>query len=166
MPVFVAAGGIIAEQAPTQGAAAANPGAITVLAYPGKRGSFTLYQDAGTGLGYTSGQRADTTITTVTSANRDTAPSVTVRIGATRGRYPRQRKQVAYRLEMKDLSSPTSVSVNGRPLGPSTRGGPGWRYDAATATVVVQLGRSSIATTHQITETGGAPVERIQSPST
>ena len=59
MPVFVREGGIVPEQ-PPNGGEAGSPHSLTALVYPGSAGSFDLYGDAGTGLGYTKGQRSET----------------------------------------------------------------------------------------------------------
>ena len=86
MPVFVRQGGIVPEQPSTGGTGP--PHTLTALVYPGSPGSFDLYGDAGTGLGYTKGQRTETLISTSSSAPAGGPPSVRVTIGAARGSYP------------------------------------------------------------------------------
>ena len=56
MPVFVKAGGIIPLQPSSGNAQTAGTAPITLQVHAGANGSSTLYDDAGTGLGYQSGQ--------------------------------------------------------------------------------------------------------------
>jgi alpha-glucosidase (family GH31 glycosyl hydrolase) len=87
MPVFARQGGIGPEQPIS--AESGPPHALTALVYPGAPGSFDLYGDAGSGLGYTKGQRTSTLITTTSSSRNDGHPSLRVTIGAARGTLSR-----------------------------------------------------------------------------
>jgi len=66
MPVFVRAGGVIPEQPAMEHVGAEPLDPLTLRVFPGADGQFTLYQDAGTGLGYEHGEYSLTTIQTTT----------------------------------------------------------------------------------------------------
>jgi hypothetical protein len=152
MPVFVKAGGIIPEQAPMDHVGA-DPGApLTLRVYPGGAGTFTLYQDAGSGTGYQKGQDSLTRIATSSHGAVST-----VSIGASRGSYPGQRATRSFQVELAGLSRPRAVLLDGRPLG---RGD--WTYDAATHTVTATVSGLPRATSAQLTQIGGAPVTQAE----
>jgi len=163
MPVFVRSGGIVTEQAARQGAAATAPRSITIKSYAGAPGSFSLYEDAGTGLGYRTGKSTETQITTEwsTAPSRTEAgahPSMTVHVGATIGTYPGRPRSVDYTIDLVDLSSPSRVTVDGTPLSRRTAGTTGWTYDPAAASVVVRLGSVRASAAITLRETGGSLV--------
>ncbi len=166
MPVFVRAGGIIAEQPSTAGAEHPASGSLTVTAYAGASGSFNLYDDAGTGLGYTKGQSTDTLVTTSTSAPSGGTPSARVTIAATRGHFPGESADVTYRVTLADLTRPTSVTLNGRRLPATTgsRGGSSWSYDATSDTVSVITGSDSRGSTQTVVARGTTTVARAEPP--
>jgi hypothetical protein len=154
MPVFVRAGGIVPEQPAMDhvGAAPVNPLILDV--YAGGTGQFSLYSDAGQGLGYTKGQYALTPITE--------GPGTSVVVGADRGRYPGQLASQAYQVNLVGLSMPRQVMVDHRalPMVPASSTAVGWHYDPATATVAIHT--PSLPTDRQVTisQTGGHPVTR------
>jgi alpha-glucosidase (family GH31 glycosyl hydrolase) len=157
MPVFVRTGGIIPEQSSSARASSGSPTSLTVKVYAGSSGSFSLYDDAGTGLGYTKGQDTETPITTSTDSSGDQQ----VTIGAARGHYPGQASSVAYRVEMVDLSRPSKVTLDGSTLAERPSGGtrPGWSYQASTDTVTIVTGPSPTAHALTMVESGARPVE-------
>ncbi|MGB7051266.1 MAG: TIM-barrel domain-containing protein [Acidimicrobiales bacterium] len=163
LPVFVKAGGIVPEQ--DGGDTGGDPNsALTIRAYAGGSGSFDLYDDAGSGLGYTKGERADTEITT-SSASQGGAVSTKVTIEATKGRFPGQAAVSHDRIEIVDVSLPSSVTVDGRAVPERSAGtGPGWSYQAATATATVVLPSTPISSATTVVERGGSPVERAEPP--
>jgi hypothetical protein len=163
MPVFVRAGGVIPQQASsTQPSSSTSHRILDV--FPGPNGKFSLYSDSGAGLGYTKGQFTETPITDSVGPLDTTSATAACRvtIGAARGHYPGEPTAVDYRLEMVDLTPPSLVTLNGHRLSPLTPGspGPGWYYQAATATVVVTT--PPLPTTRVITvaATGSKPVDR------
>jgi hypothetical protein len=161
MPVFVRQGGVVPEQPSTGGVAQTK--ALTALVYPGAAGSFELYGDAGTGLGYTKGQRTETLITTSAGASRGGQSSVSVTIGAARGSYPGEPASEPTTIDMVDVTRPQQVTVNGRAL--STRGdgsGPGWTFDASTATLIVHIGSRSVGRAAHIVAVGASSVSRAE----
>lgn len=180
MPVFVRQGGVVPEQDPTggpttvggssgRGATAdgsetggtATPRSLTVRVYAGSTGSFSLYQDAGTGLGYTRGQDALTPITTAPVGRSNVGASAgggagatRITVGPARGSYPGQPRSVDYHFDVVGVARPSRVTLDGRPLAerPGGGAGAGWSYDSATDTLVVDAG--SVATARGLTVVG------------
>ena len=138
MPVFLREGGIVTEQPST--AKVGPPHALTVRAYPGSPGSFELYDDTGTGLGYTKGQRTETLISTSSRASRGTGPSVSVKIAAARGSYSGEPTSVSTTIEMVDVTRPVKVTLDGVGISGLSTSGPRWSYNATTSTLSVDLG--------------------------
>ncbi len=167
MPVFVRAGGIIPEGSSTASSSTASATQMTVDVFSGSHGSFSLYGDAGTGLGYTKGQDTETPINDSVGAESGTASPSRVTIGPAHGHYPGEPTAISYRIQMVDLTQPTSVSVNGHPVDHQAPGshGPGWSYEANAATVVITAG--SVPTTEAVTAvvTGSRPVNRPEPPA-
>ncbi|MGA3148178.1 MAG: TIM-barrel domain-containing protein [Acidimicrobiales bacterium] len=162
MPVFVRAGGIIPEQSPsaTPSEAAAHP---VIKVYSGSRGTFSLYDDSGTGLGYTRGQYTETPIAASvgTGGRAGTVAPSSVAVGAVRGHYPGAPTSIGYEIEMIDLTRPTRVVMSGQLLRERTvgSGAAGWYYLPGSATVVVNT--PAIPTSRPITvvATGGRSIE-------
>jgi hypothetical protein len=107
-------------------------------------GSFSLYQDAGEGQGYKSGQSTDTPITWSDKGR-------TLTVGAARGGYPGAAMARAYTLRLTNTVAPTAVSVDGMRL-PETA----WSYNADSHTVTVTTARLDVGRTHTITLSGSA----------
>jgi len=159
MPVFVRAGGIIPEQ--PSGSSPQGAGHLVLTVFSGSSGKFTLYADSGTGLGYTKGQYSETTVTDTESVGSPATPTARVTVGPAHGHYPGQPTSAGYRVEMVDLTQPSEVTVNGRPLARTSGSDvPGWSYDAATATVVVTTPSVSTTRAVVVVASGGRPVER------
>jgi hypothetical protein len=153
MPVFVRAGGILPEQ-PNQ----ANPRDIDIKVYAGSSGSFDLYDDSGTGLGYENGQYTETGITDSVGTGTGSRPDAsTVSIAATTGSYPREEKTHDYEVDVVDLSKPSQVSLNGKSLSQTVDGSDaaGWYYDSPTHTLVVSTGSLPTSQSTSIIATGG-----------
>ncbi len=149
MPVFVRAGGIIAEDqlsTPTS-----HPTHLDLKVFSGSSGSFTLYDDSGSGLGYTKDQYAETQITDSTTASSGSSALSTVSIDAAHGHYPGQPNAVTYEIDVVDMTQPTAVSINGMSLEQRTSGSsvPGWHYQAASDTVIITT--PALATNHAAT---------------
>ncbi len=163
IPVFVKAGGIVAEQPQMSHVGAQPASPLTLKAYSGARGSFTLYSDAGEGLGYRSGEYAETPISYQESSRQGSASSLT--IGADRGHYPGQLRSRAYDVDLVDLTEPHEVTVDHRRLPHLVSGDtrPGWSYDAATATVHVRTASLPTSDAVTIAQVGGRAVDRAQS---
>ena len=101
MPVFVKAGGIIPLQPASGNAQTAGTAPITLQVHAGADGSFSMYDDAGTGLGYQSGQSAQTPISYTENASAATS---TVTIGAASGSYPGEPGSRDYTVDLVDES--------------------------------------------------------------
>jgi hypothetical protein len=164
MPVFVRQGGIVPEQPSNAGTGP--PHALTALVYPGASGSFNLYGDAGTGLGYTKGQRTSTLITTSSSGGNGGQPSARVTIGAARGAYPGEPSSVSTTIDLVDVTRPDRVIVNGQRLGAGNGSRPGWVYQSATQTLVVHLGQHSVDQKASIVAVGAGPTTRAEPDQT
>jgi alpha-glucosidase len=90
---------------------------LTFLLHPsGGSGESSLYEDAGDGFDYESGEYARRTITCEMSDGR-----VTVRLGEREGSFAPERGRVV--LELRGLSDPRSVTANGEEAGWSREGG-------------------------------------------
>ncbi|HWG72472.1 MAG TPA: TIM-barrel domain-containing protein [Acidimicrobiales bacterium] len=183
MPVFVKAGGIIPEQAPTSHVGASPGAPLTLRVYPGAPGTFSLYQDAGTGTGYQHGQYSLTSIATGPGAESTSGarpcswqPSrspgehadsrgdvTTVVIGPSCGRYPGQVTSRSYQVQLEDLTQPRMVLIDGRRIPQATSGNPiGWSYDPATQAVTVPVVHLALTSSARITELGGRSVTRSE----
>jgi alpha-glucosidase (family GH31 glycosyl hydrolase) len=158
MPVFVRQGGIIPEQ-PSAGGTGP-PHALTTVVYPGSPGAFTLYGDAGSGLGYTKGQRTETTITTSSSASSGKTPAVRVTIDAARGGYPGQPTAVSTTIEMVDVTRPDQVNLDGRRLSARNGSGPRWHYQPSSSTLTVDIGSRPVGHEARVVAVGATPIAR------
>jgi hypothetical protein len=157
MPVFVKAGGIIPLQPASGSAQSAGTAPITLQVHAGANGSFTMYDDAGSGLGYQSGQSAQTPISYTENASAATS---TVTIGAATGSYPGEPGNRDYTVDLVDESRPTSVQVNGQTLASSA-----WSYDSSDSTLKVPVGAVATGSTATVTQLGGTPVQ-LTEPAT
>ena len=164
MPVFVRQGGIVPEQPSTGGAGP--PHALTALVYPGSPGTFDLYGDAGTGLGYTKGQHTETLIATSTTAPAGGPPSVRVTIGAARGSYPGEPTSVSTTIEMVDVTRPDQVTLDGRTLSARSGSGPRWSYQGSTSTLTVDIGPRPVEQRARVMAVGATPVARGEPTTT
>lgn len=162
IPVFVRAGGIIPLQPPMEHVGAAPLDPLILQVYPGRSGSFDMYEDAGTGLGYQQGQYVWVPISTQTTAATGSTPSQTsLTTGASEGSYPGELTSRAYQVEMVDISLPTSVLLNGQPLPQVAAGGQdGWWYDTVNSVIHVDVPESPVDSTTTIAEVGGSPTPR------
>lgn len=150
MPVFIKAGGIVPLQPSTGKAKTAGSAPLTIKVYAGANGSYSLYNDAGAGLGYQKGKSTTTKITTTTLSHN----SSTVVIGAAKGSYSGAPTSRTYAVDIADVSKPHAVLINGKPLTASK-----WTYDTITHTLAVPLPTSSVHSTVAVTQIGGSKVE-------
>ena len=155
MPVFVKAGGIVPLQAATSKAQDSGTAPLTFRAYPGASGSYSLYSDAGTGLGYQKGQ---STTTTVTYRERNKRES-SVTIALTTGAYPGSPTTRDFTVQFANRTKPTNVVLNGGAV-PASQ----WTYDAATRMVTVTVPRANLSSTQTITVRGSNVVIGVTEP--
>ena len=162
IPVFVHAGGIIPEQTSSAGSATTSPSQLDVKVYSGASGTFTLYEDSGSGLGYTNGQFTETQISdSLDSTGQDQANgSSRVTIGSAHGHYPGEPTRASYHIEMIDTTKPSEVTLNGSRLASRTPGSSnqGWYYEATTSTVLIITSPVSTSRTLTVVVTGGREV--------
>jgi Domain of unknown function (DUF5110) len=126
--------------------------------YAGGSGRFTLYDDAGSGQGYTKGQYSDTVL-----ANRTTATGDTVTMAARRGSFPGEAARRTYVIRLVDVTKPRTVAIDGHTLSEYVSGnGVGWTYDAGTATVVVTTPSESATQATTVAESGGTATNRAE----
>jgi hypothetical protein len=166
MPVFVRAGGIIPEQSSATRSSPTTAQHMVLEVFSGSTGKFSLYADSGSGLGYTKGQYTETPITDSVGSVGDSGSTATSRVtvGSAHGHYRGEPTTVGYRLEMVDLTQPSRVTLNGRRIGRQTSGSeaPGWYYQPATATVVVNTPSLPRTRVFTIVVSGGRPVNRSE----
>jgi hypothetical protein len=156
MPVFVKAGGIVPLQPSSGHAQTAGSAPLTLRVFAGADGQYTMYDDAGTGLGYEHGQYTDTPVSYVSAHGGSS-----VVIGPARGSYPGAPSSRQYTVDLVDVSAPHAVLVNGRPAPASA-----WTYDAATRTLAVALPAASVHGFTTVTQLGGAPVQATEPAAT
>jgi hypothetical protein len=154
MPVFVKAGGIVPLQSSSGHAATAGSAPLTLRVFAGSSGRYTMYDDAGTGLGYQHGQYSDTPI-----SYRSGTDTSTLVVGPARGSYPGAPASRQYTVDLVDVSSPNSVLVDGQPVS-------GWSYSAATHTLQVPLGSVPVGSSATVTQVGGTPVQAVEPAAT
>jgi hypothetical protein len=161
MPVFVRAGGIIPEQS------SPSPSKQLVLdVFSGSSGTFDLYSDSGTGLGYTKGQYAETPITVGSIGDGSAVTNSDVTIGSARGHYPGEPPTRSYQLKVVDLTRPSQVTLDGHPIDQtSSPDAPGWYYSAGQATVAINTPSLPTTRTFRVVVSGSQPVNRAE-PST
>ena len=151
MAVFVKDGGIIPLQPASGQAQTAGTAPITLQVHAGANGSYSLYDDAGTGLGYQSGQSATTPISYTENASAATS---TLTISPATGSYPGEPGSRTYTLDLVDESQPTSVQINGQAIAASQ-----WTYNTAAHTLQVPLGAVPTTGSVTVTQAGGTPVQ-------
>lgn len=156
MPVFVKDGGIVPEQPSSGQAQTAGSAPITLRVFAGGDSQYTMYDDAGTGLGYQHGQYTDTPVGYTTHGDQSSLV-----IGPARGSYPGEPKARQYSLTLTDLSAPRTVLVGGKPLPKSA-----WSYDSGTDTLQVKVGDIPVHGTVTVTQIGGGAVQLAEPAAT
>jgi hypothetical protein len=134
--------------------------------YSGSSGSFRLYDDSGTGLGYTKGQDSETQITdSLGSPGAVGAPAPSrVTVGPAVGNYPGRPTAMRYRIDMVDLTRPSQVTLDGKLVTPTAPGSStsGWYYQSTSATVVVNTPPHPTDRSLTVVATGAAPVNQTE----
>ncbi|HEY3870483.1 MAG TPA: TIM-barrel domain-containing protein, partial [Actinocrinis sp.] len=145
MPVLIKSGGIMPTRTDyTQDAAASPLTQVTLSVAAGADGTFSLYQDAGEGNGYQSGQSTTTPISWADSSR-------TLTVGADSGSFPGAVTQRSYTLRLSDSTAPTAVFVDGVQV-PETA----WSYNANERMTTVVTGELPVSSAHTITLSGSA----------
>ncbi|HEY0215101.1 MAG TPA: TIM-barrel domain-containing protein, partial [Cellulomonas sp.] len=161
MPVFVRAGGIVA-QVPGAQRVEPSPAAVTLTVASstvGSSTSTTLHTDAGDGLGYANGEAADTTLTYTSGRGPWWWPKTSswLAISAVSGTFPGAVAQRSYAVDVRALSRPDRVRVDGTNLAEVSSGGTsvGWWYDDAAATLHVRTAPLALDAPHTVEQRGG-----------
>ena len=128
MPVLVPAGAVIPTQPYAPFTAPGPPRSLILTAYPGPRGSFKLYDDAGLGFGYASHAYAWTTIVQTRSRAR-----TAIVIGPARGRYAGAPRTRSWQVQVLAVRRPRTVRV--RQGGQRVRAR--WSYASSTRVLTV-----------------------------
>jgi hypothetical protein len=150
MPLLVRAGAIVPTQPYTPSTPPGPSRALTLTAFPGARGSFTLYDDAGVGFGYVGGQHA---FTRIAHAQRRRWSSLT--IGAARGRFPGAPSARSWRIRFLSVARPRIVRIDGHRIAHQAAAGrSGWSWDPARRTLTVNTGPVSTGRTVAIAAGG------------
>ncbi len=133
MPVLVRAGTIVPTEPYAPFTTPTPQKTLILTAFPGPRGNFNLYDDQGTGFGYTGARYTWTRITHTERGHRSTltiAPAIGHFNGALRKR--------SWQVRFLDVRHPHTVTVDGRALGKRR-----WSYDRASRTLTINTGAMS-----------------------
>ncbi|GAA2007320.1 TIM-barrel domain-containing protein [Catenulispora subtropica] len=143
MPVFLKSGGIMPSRTDYVDNTVQNPlDQVTLDVATGADGAFSLYEDAGEGNGYKSGQSA-TTATSYTDATHS------LTINPRQGTFPGAVATRTWTAKFRGVANaPSAVTVNGV-------GVTGYTYDATTRTLTVPTPAASATATTTIAYTPG-----------
>jgi alpha-glucosidase (family GH31 glycosyl hydrolase) len=150
MPLFAKAGCIIPLQAETTLNGAGNPKKIDLHVFPGKDGSFTLYEDDGASQDYLSQGGANTAFN-----SHYTESSLSVTLSAVEGETRHIPADRSYRILFRGVNRPErmSVSLDGRLFEVK------FTYDPATRTAATEFFK--LAPDQQLTVEMNAPTGQI-----
>ncbi len=145
MPVLIRSGGIMPTRTDYVQDATQSPlTQVTLSVAAGANGSFSLYQDAGEGTGYLSGQATTTPITWTDSSR-------TLTVGADSGTFTGAATQRSYTLRLSNAAAPTVVFVDGVQV-PETA----WGYNPNQRVTTVVTAPLAVGSQHTITLGGSA----------
>lgn len=145
MPVLIKSGGIMPTRTDyTQDANQSPLTQVTLSVAAGANGSFPLYQDAGEGTGYRSGQSTTTPISWNDSAR-------TLTVGPDSGSFTGAATQRSYTLRLSNATAPTAVSVDGVQV-PETA----WAYNPNERMTTVVTTPLPVNASHTVTLSGSA----------
>jgi hypothetical protein len=125
MPVYVRAGGIVAQGADDVNVANQDHAKLTLTAYPHASGSTSVYEDAGDSLGYRTGQYVRI------PAHYDEGRFSSLTVGPVQGSYPGAPVTRHYTVAFAGVGRPHVVTAGGRPAP--------WTYDAAKHLLTVAV---------------------------
>ncbi|RYZ25039.1 MAG: DUF5110 domain-containing protein, partial [Sphingobacteriales bacterium] len=134
MPIFAKAGAIIPAQPAMRYVGEKKIDVLTLDIFPGKAGSFSLYEDDGESLDY---QRKESSITTI--ALSQNTQKTEVKISKPEGKY--RPSSYSYLLKFHAAGKPKAVHENGRPmkvLQELSGNKRGWYFNGKENTVYIQ----------------------------
>jgi len=142
MPVFQRGGGILPTRTDYVDHAGAKPlDQVTLDVATGATGSFRLYEDAGEGLAYRTGEFAWTSLSV--------EPAGTLTIAAREGTFPGAVGERSWLVQYHDVDrAPAAVTVDGHRLPAQD-----WSYDGDTRTITVHAGKLPTNAGHTIAYT-------------
>ncbi len=157
IPVFVRPGAIIPGQKARMRMDEASCSRLMVTAYPGGDGQYDYYEDDGMSQDYLSGGAA-----TIRLEQRDNKTGRTVKIHAAKGDFKGFLKKRYVEVRFAASCPPANVKIDGkeaRRLADEAENRSGWRYEAETATTVVQLHNMDLGSDHliQLTDDRNVP---------
>jgi hypothetical protein len=149
MPVYVRAGGIVA-QAPAADNVASQPAdQLGLTVYPHASGSTSVYDDAGDGLAYRNGQF------TRTPVRYSEGRRATLTVGPVSGRYAGAPATRSYTTTFASVGRPHQVTVDGRAAA--------YTYDAAAHKLTVRVPATAVSRAVTVTH-DGAPLTVAPAP--
>lgn len=148
IPLFVKAGALLPTQPVTQTLEEATGRELTLDAWLGKAGDFTLYEDDGKTLAYQEGFYARTPFEV-----RLEAGTATVKLGPTTGKYEGAPQERVYTLRLHGVMKPGEVRLGGKSLAQSETA-PGWQHDAGKWILTVRLPEQAVAKGATLTVSG------------
>ncbi|MCB9629560.1 MAG: DUF5110 domain-containing protein [Sandaracinaceae bacterium] len=134
-PVYARAGTIVPTQPDLPTSSAGPQDDLTLTIWAGADGTFSLYEDAGTGFDYEGGRHR---FTPVSYVERDGCREVV--IAAAEGRsFSGALASRSWHVRLVGVAAPARVSVAGVEL-TAAASAPGFAYDAATSTLTIHTG--------------------------
>lgn len=143
IPVYVRAGAIVPEAPPMQYTSQKPVDPLIVNVFPladGQRSTYSLYEDAGDSRGYEHGEFARTEL-----RSSEKGSELLVEIAAVKGTYKGMPTARGYEIRLPGDWPPESVTVNGKPVGYSSKKGTaGWRFEGNSLTTVIKVPRVAV----------------------
>ncbi len=142
LPLFVKRGAILPLAPPMDYSDQKPLDSLTFALYGPPGGSFRLYEDDGTTLGYQKNQFAWTPIS-FEAVSTAKGGAWKIEIGPAGGSFQGQVESRAYSLELHNLREPVSVTAGGKAI-PRANATPGWSWDSTKAVATIQLPKLSV----------------------
>lgn len=140
LPLFVKQGSIIPFQDRMSYSYQRPLDTLRLKVYGPASGSFDLYEDDGTSLGYTEGRYSWSPLDFRASKNG----GHTLSIGPTRGKFKGQVRRRAYKIEIQGVAKPRMVTMESSMDGHKSKRQVTWRWDTASSTIIATLPPASI----------------------
>ncbi|MCS6881365.1 MAG: glycoside hydrolase family 31 protein [Oscillochloridaceae bacterium] len=148
IPQLVRAGGILPLAPVTSRSHQQAHDRLILAIFPGEHGMLRLYEDAGEGEAY---RQNEYEWTPVEARSADGGRTVEVSIGPAEGHCPALPPERAITVRFEHCRPPTRVWLDGREHA-------GWRYDAATQTIIVDITARPRTISTSLVVQGDAPL--------